>query len=185
MAQPSISKHYSKACTLSSFRKKSYSLCNYLKSRFCFLNIKYPQYRSNSADVPFIHVYSSLQKYLFQTRMHSSRMRTARLLPYLPACTALGGCTYDGVYLPRRCTCEGVCTCQGVYLPGGIPARGMYLPGGVPASGVYLLGVYLSGGCTCQGGYLPRYSPPVNRMTDRCKNITLPQTSFADGNERA
>ena len=23
---------------------------------------------------------------------------------------------------------------------------------------------------------------PVNRMTDRCKNITLPQTSFAGGN---
>ena len=23
--------------------------------------------------------------------------------------------------------------------------------------------------------------PPVNRMTDRCKNITLPQTSFAGG----
>ena len=26
--------------------------------------------------------------------------------------------------------------------------------------------------------------PPVNRMTDRCKNITLPQTSFAGGNNR-
>ena len=25
---------------------------------------------------------------------------------------------------------------------------------------------------------------PVNRMTDRCKNITLPQTSFAGGNYR-
>ena len=25
--------------------------------------------------------------------------------------------------------------------------------------------------------------PPVNRMTNRCKNITLPQTSFAGGNE--
>ena len=24
--------------------------------------------------------------------------------------------------------------------------------------------------------------PPVNRMTDRCKIITLPQTSFAGGN---
>ena len=37
-------------------------------------------------------------------------------------------------------------------------------------------------------GYLQcmlRYHPPpipVNRMTDRCKNITLPQTSFAAGN---
>ena len=26
--------------------------------------------------------------------------------------------------------------------------------------------------------------PPVNRMTDRCKNITLPQTSFAGGNNQ-
>ena len=26
-------------------------------------------------------------------------------------------------------------------------------------------------------------SPPVNRMTDRCKNITLLQTSFAGGNK--
>ena len=26
--------------------------------------------------------------------------------------------------------------------------------------------------------------PPVNRMTDRCKNITLPQTSFAGGNQK-
>ena len=25
--------------------------------------------------------------------------------------------------------------------------------------------------------------PPMNRMTDRCKNITLPQTSFAGGND--
>ena len=25
--------------------------------------------------------------------------------------------------------------------------------------------------------------PSVNRMTDRCKNITLPQTSFVDGKE--
>ena len=26
--------------------------------------------------------------------------------------------------------------------------------------------------------------PPVNRMTHRCKNITLPQTSFVDGNNK-
>ena len=44
---------------------------------------------------------------------------------------------------------------------------------------------YLPACTTCQGGvpclgvYLPRHPPPVNRMTDRCKNITLPQTSFA------
>ena len=27
----------------------------------------------------------------------------------------------------------------------------------------------------------PEADPPVDRMTDRCKNITLPQTSFAGG----
>ena len=27
------------------------------------------------------------------------------------------------------------------------------------------------------------HTPPVNRMRDRCKNITLPQTSFAGGNK--
>ena len=64
-------------------------------------------------------------------------------------------------------------------LPGGVPARGVHLP----------QGVYLPGGCTCQGVYLPREGvpaqvlPSVNRMTDRCKNIILPQTSFAGGNK--
>ena len=36
-----------------------------------------------------------------------------------------------------------------------------------------------------RGGGIPACTeadPPVNRMTDRCKNITLPQTSFAGGN---
>ena len=28
-------------------------------------------------------------------------------------------------------------------------------------------------------------NPPVNRMTDRCKNITLPQTLFAGDNKTA
>ena len=45
----------------------------------------------------------------------------------------------------------------------------MYLPGGM----------YLPR----EGGTWPG-TPPVNRMTDRCKNITLPQTSFTGGNYR-
>ena len=78
------------------------------------------------------------------------------------------------MYLAGGCTCLG-----GVYLPGGVPvwgvylARGVYLPGGVPAQGVYLpRGIHAQG-----------VLPPVNRMTDRCKNITLAQTSFAGGND--
>ena len=135
-------------------------------------------------------------------------MRTARLLPVSPSMhcwgggyLVLGGTWSGGVYLvqwgvpgPGGCTWS-----QGVYLvPGGVPG-----PRGCTWSqGVYLVwGVYLvSGGCTWSWGvylvlggcvpgprgvylvwgvYLPRYFPPVNRMTNRCKNITLPQTSFA------
>ena len=42
------------------------------------------------------------------------------------------------------------------------------------------------GGCLVLGGIpaCTEADPPVNKMTDRCKNITLPQTSFAGGNER-
>ena len=78
---------------------------------------------------------------------------------------------------------------------------GVYLvPGGVLSPGVCLLqGGVCSGGCTWSWGVsvilftggrylmlwggvdLVRYLPPVNRMTNRCKNITLPQTSFAGG----
>ena len=88
--------------------------------------------------------------------------------PYLPVCTALGGCTCQGVYLPGVYL-PGGCTCQGVYLPGGCTCLGVYLPRGVPAwgrggctcQGVYLLGgvpargVYLPRGCIFQGVYLP------------------------------
>ena len=104
------------------------------------------------------------------------------LVDSIPACIAEGsvtarGCICPGeyllgVYLPRGCTCPG----GGVPAQGGVLAQGVSLPGGVPARG-----------CTCQGvclpgRYLPRYSSPVNRMTDRCKNITLPETSFEGGN---
>ena len=68
-------------------------------------------------------------------RMHSSRMRTARLLPVSPRCTVL-----EGVYLPR-----------GVYLPWGV----YLLKGDVPA------GV---GGTCPRGGTCPG-TPPVDRQT--------------------
>ena len=114
-----------------------------------------------------------------KTRLHSSRMRTARSLPVSPSMHYGGG---KGGYLPRGCTCPGGGTCRGRrYLSGGCTCRGNW---------------YLSGGCTlprgyvplvlgCRQGYLPRYPPPVNRMTDRCKNITLPQASFAGGKNRS
>ena len=57
------------------------------------------------------------------------------------------------------------------------------LPSGVCFAGVSALPEdCLVGGLPCWGDGIPTCTeadPPVNRMTDRCKNITLPQTSFA------
>ena len=86
--------------------------------------------------------------------MHSSRMRTARLLPVSPSmhCSrgvpGLGGCTWSRrVYLPG----PGGCTCLvpgRVYLPGPAGACTCLVLGGVPARS--------QGGCTCLvwGAYL-------------------------------
>ena len=71
--------------------------------------------------------------------------------PYLPACTAPGGCTWS----------QGGTWSGRVYLvPGGVPALGgVYLvPGGVSGSGgcTWSGGVPGLGGCTwSQGVYLP------------------------------
>ena len=74
--------------------------------------------------------------------MYSSRMRTARLVDRIPACTAQGG------------------VCPGVSAWGVCPA------------------VFCPGGCLRGGGVADPPGPeadtlPVDRMTDRCKNITL------------
>ena len=69
------------------------------------------------------------------TRIHSSRMHTARSLPYR----------------------------GDVSVRGGSLSRGWGSLSGRPLPG-------------------QRLPPPVNRMTDASKNITLPQSSFAGGN---
>ena len=51
---------------------------------------------------------------------------------------------------------------------------------------MHCAGGVCSGGCLVQGG-IPACTevdpPTMNRMTDRCKNITFPQTFFAGGNK--
>ena len=37
------------------------------------------------------------------------------------------------------------------------------------------------GACMAQGGVRGMHAPHVDRMTDACKNITWPQTSYAGG----
>ena len=110
----------------------------------------------------------------YQTRMHSSRMRTARLLTIsqhapgrmcIPACTGQKGVS---------ARVGGVClwgVCPGGCLPGGVRLGGVCPWGCLPGS-VCPGGVYRGGGCLPGGG---GRQPPVDRMTDRCKNITLLQ----------
>ena len=61
------------------------------------------------------------------------------------------------------------CASQEVYL------WGVCFPGGYASWGVCSPEVCFSGGGIQAG---TEADPPVNRMTDRCKNITLPQTSL-------
>ena len=75
----------------------------------------------------------------------------------LPGVSVPRGYLLPGGFLLRR----GVCSQGDVCSQGGLLSGGVSAPGGIPA-------------CT-------EADPPVKRMTDRCKNITLPQTSFAGG----
>ena len=89
-----------------------------------------------------------------QTRIHSSRMRTAYFSVHFSRVSARGGFPPEGV-------------CLGVSVLGCMSGGLGCLPLGVPAQGrgVCLGGVCLGGGCI----------PPVNRITDKCKNITFLQ----------
>ena len=99
------------------------------------------------------------------------------------------------MHTARSLTVSPSVLCSG----GGVPVRGAGLGGclfgglvwgGAWSGGCLLQGGAWSGGCLVRG--MPAWSrgevvsqhgrpPPVNRMTDRCKNITLHQTSFAGG----
>ena len=82
-----------------------------------------------------------------KTRMHSSRMRTARLLPVSPSMYCSGGGVLGLGGVPSRGGVPGGCTWSGGVSGWGVPGpegRGYLVLGGVPGRG---------------GVYLPRYSP--------------------------
>ena len=89
--------------------------------------------------------------------MHSSGMSTVRLFPVSPSMHCSGG--YAWFWSQGGCLLlGGACLWSRGSAPGGW------------------------GGCLLLEGWwcIPACNgtdPPVNRMTDRCKNITLPQTS--------
>ena len=112
---------------------------------------------------------SSVRKHLIDikhfepTRMHSSRMHTAHLLTIY--CSAWGGiCPPPSMQTP-------------LLLEADPPLDAVPPPGRPPWMQTPLV-MWL----VIHVGKPPL---PVNRMTNRCKNITLPQTSFARGNENA
>ena len=110
------------------------------------------------------------------TRLHSSRMRTARALTVSPS-MGWAVCLVQGECVPGQglCTWSGgwCCWSGGVYLVWGVVCLvwGWWClwsggwcawSGGVPGLGV----------CAWSGGWS---DPPVNTITHTCKNITLPQ----------
>ena len=80
------------------------------------------------------------------TRLHSSRMRTARALTISPSMLCTGGCP-----LPGGVCSGGVCSWRGLSAPGGCVSSG-----GVCSWGMSAPGGVCSWGCVCsQGGCLP------------------------------
>ena len=83
--------------------------------------------------------------------------------------------------------CLGVSVEGGLCLEGGSVQLGSLSSWGLCPVGVSVqLGSLSRGGNLCPGGLCPegglcQGDPPVDRMTDACENITLPQTSFANG----
>ena len=135
----------------------------------------YKSSRSLSENLS-IHSRTRAEHMQHSTRLHSSRMRTARALTVSPSmlCTVGVPCS-RGVPGPGGCLVQGVAWSMEGCLVWGVPGLGGFWSGGVWFRGVPGLGVVSQ--------HALRQTPLVNRMTDRCKNITLPQTSFAGGND--
>ena len=138
----------------------------------------------------------SMIKYL--TRMHSSRMRTARSLTVRLSLLLCGGCLllWGGASFLGRSPSSGAASFLGGLLLRGVPPSfgGLLLGECLLLLGVSFLGRYLLlGGCLLLGGSpswgvsppwrevsqhaLRQTPPPVNRITHSCKNITLATTT--------
>ena len=105
--------------------------------------------------------------------MHSSRMRTARSLTVSPYLAISYACPPEQPCMPpweQPCTSPPEQPCMPPQSNHACPLRAtMHTP---PQEQPHMPPQEQP--CT----------PPVNRMTNRCKNITLPQTSFAGGKNR-
>ena len=139
-----------------------------------------------------IHSVYHLAEVIQQTRLHSSRMHTARLLTVSPSMHCAGGSPCQGGLLGVEGGVGGGPPCQGGLLARGVClARGMSPCQGVCLARVGLLarGICLARGCLLAGGRGVVVSQHVLRqtalwtefLTHATENITFPQTSFAGG----
>ena len=87
-------------------------------------------------------------------------------------CLLQGGLLWGSVYFGGMVSTHGGCLLPEVSAPRGCLLRGVCSQGGVSAPG----GCLLLGGCGIPA-CTEVDTPPVNRMTNRCKNITLATTS--------
>ena len=83
------------------------------------------------------------------------------------------GVSFWGVF-PAGVSLPGA-SFQGVSLPGGPPSLGVSFPGGASFRGVSLTGGASFGGRGPPSGGDLLGAPPVDRITEACENITLPQ----------
>ena len=194
-----------------------------------FINLIYINKSNCSFPASSLKNWGKLEENETITKLHSSRMRTARTLTVSPSmfrhgeggcllwgrgvgvCSRGVGCLLRGVSAPGG-VCSWGCLLPGVSAPGvstpresalggcllggcllqgsaprGVCSRGYLLwegvcSGGVCSQRVCLLGGVSAWGCLLLGGggcVIPACTeadtPPVNRITDACKNITLPQ----------
>ena len=132
-------------------------------------------HRARRGSVNFYYIFYNVENKTFlSTRMHSSRMRIVRSLPY------------RGVPLYRRSLSIG-----GVSVQVGVSIQRVSVQGSLCPGGSLSGGGALSMGGLCPGGLIQGdLSPgqrllllPPNRLTDASKNITLLQTSFAGVNK--
>ena len=111
----------------------------------------------------------STEKNEIKERIPVGCLPSAAIAMCIPACTGGGEC------IPE-CTGQGGCVSQHTLGGGGVSAWGVSAQRGV---GVCPGRVCPGGGCLPRGVYPSmlwgRHPPHVNRMTDRCKTITLPQ----------
>ena len=125
----------------------------------------------------WIIIYVNVKSSHWKTRMHSSRIPWADTPMPRGRCSGrLGvGGVYPGGCLSRGCLPSGESAQWVSTWRGCLPGRGCLLRGGCLPKGGCLPRAGVCPGGVCLEGSVGPDTPPVNRITDRCKNIAFQQ----------